>query len=561
MSVTVTGILRDSGGNPAPNKVIKFYTTKGFDGALPSATLEITTSGTGQYDFELSTGIHILSVQYNDSLTKVSKVTVTSDIPSPQTLDSLLAFEAPLLPDEIIIVQGLVAEANAAAVRAETAASSVEGIEAEVESDRQEVANNTAEVAADTAAVADARQEVSDNAAQVAADTITVTNAQADVTSKASQVSTDAAQVSADALSSEENALLAQVWAVGRNPDSTTPSDTNNSKYWSDRAAQFASGALIYGGQFTPTVGAPYPPTTEIDTMYLVNFPDPENTFTYTDGGLSGTTVKNGNAIIYNTPENQFEAQSYVFTGVATVNGKSPDDANNVTINAADVEAYSKGETDYLLAEKANSVDVYTKTESDIRYLTWDLMVGFRFRDSLYGFDRTAIALKGDGTEVLRADFPKLWSVASGIAVSQSLIDADPETYAARYGDGDGAATFTLPNYGLMPWDATAGSYGAAGSTAQDNMPEHGHVTPLVLIGDSSGTTGRIGNNAMELWGTTSTAIPPQPFQQITGLSSANDSSPQDLVNTSNFMVSSDGTIIRPKTNFTDVWIIHGEIA
>lgn len=555
MAVTVSGILRDSGGNPAANDVIKFYTKQGFNGALPSATLEVTTSVTGAYDFELSVGVHLLSVQYNDVLTKVGKVTVTSDMPSPQTLDSLLAFEEPLLPDEIIIVQGLVAEANEDANRAEAAATSVEGIEDEVESDRAEVAANAQQVADDKQAVAFAAAQVDQDKNDVTSMTAQVTSMRDEVESDRAEVSANAVDVNAkaiqvtnDAQDAAESSLLSQMWAVGNNPSNGTPSDTNNAEYWSNRAYQLATGALKYGNQFTPTPGTPYPPVTESDTMYMVNFSDPNGSFTYTDGDLAGTTVINGNAIIYNVQQsgNKYEAQSYVFTGVATVNGKSPDGANNVDITASDVGAYSKGEVDTALGGKANADDVYTKTESDIRYLRWDLMVGFRFRDSLYGFDRTAIALKGDGTELLRSDFPKLWSVASGIAVSQSLIDADPETYAASYGDGDGSTTFTMPNYGLMPWDAAAGAYGAAGTTAEDQMV---NITGTLPSGGyPSGTD-----------------IPTGVFDYTSGFKrGTNQATIDSTIGGFDFDASrqvNTGDHVRPKTNFSDVWIIHGEIA
>lgn len=308
MSVTVTGILRDSGGNPAPNKIIKFYTTKGFDGALPSATLEITTSGTGQYNFELSTGIHILSVQYNDSLTKVSKVTVTSDMPSPQTLDSLLAFEEPLLPDEIIIVQGLVAEANAAAVRAETAASSVEGIEDEVEADRAEVEANAQQVATDAAQVAADTSTTQANADQVAADTVTVTDAQADVTTKTAQVSTDAAQVAEDALSVEENTLLSKEWAVGQSGSgSNVPSDTNNAYYYAMQALSNANQTFVSGGQWDPSVGDEYPNVSSVerDTIWIINLSGTTE-YVFQTGALSGIPTNSGDMLFYDTPSDVF---------------------------------------------------------------------------------------------------------------------------------------------------------------------------------------------------------------------------------------------------------------
>ena len=51
---------------------------------------------------------------------------------------------------------------------------------------------------------------------------------------------------------------------------------------------------------------------------------------------------------------------------VNSVNGQTGD----VIITASNVGAYSKNEVDNLLNSKANSADVYTKTESDAKYLT-----------------------------------------------------------------------------------------------------------------------------------------------------------------------------------------------
>ncbi|MEZ9430699.1 hypothetical protein [Vibrio splendidus] len=101
----------------------------------------------------------------------------------------------------------------------------------------------------------------------------------------------------------------------------------------------------------------------------------------------------------------------------------------------------------------------------------YDGLVGFVLPDSTMQVspDRAFLA---DGAEYNRADYPKLWNKVNGTAmlVSQSLINADPETYAANYGDGDGSTTFTLPNYGLRPHLAAAGVFGAVGSTVEDQI-------------------------------------------------------------------------------------------
>ncbi|TCT70717.1 hypothetical protein [Vibrio crassostreae] len=112
----------------------------------------------------------------------------------------------------------------------------------------------------------------------------------------------------------------------------------------------------------------------------------------------------------------------------------------------------------------------------------YDGLVGFVLPDSTMQVspDRAFLA---DGAEYNRADYPKLWNKVNGTAmlVSQSLINGDPETYAANYGDGDGSTTFTLPNYGLRPHLAAAGAFGAVGTTVEDHIQNiTGYITPVV---------------------------------------------------------------------------------
>lgn len=59
--------------------------------------------------------------------------------------------------------------------------------------------------------------------------------------------------------------------------------------------------------------------------------------------------------------------------------------------------------------------------------------------------------LKADGSIVSRLVDDVLWAHAStsGLVISQTLKDANPEQYAMYYGDGDGSTTFSLPNWYL----------------------------------------------------------------------------------------------------------------
>ena len=124
-----------------------------------------------------------------------------------------------------------------------------------------------------------------------------------------------------------------------------------------------------------------------------------------------------------------------------------------------------------LSSDPSVDTNLYIKGESSILDDMFTLLVGFILPDSTMQVSPDRVFL-ADGAEYNRADYPKLWNKVNGTAmlVSQSLINADPETYAANYGDGDGATTFTLPNYGLRPHLAASGVFGVVGSTVEDHI-------------------------------------------------------------------------------------------
>ncbi|AKU42649.1 tail fiber protein [Vibrio phage H188] len=134
-----------------------------------------------------------------------------------------------------------------------------------------------------------------------------------------------------------------------------------------------------------------------------------------------------------------------------------------------DASVFADGEIGSVKFEQGSTATRHevVKTPSDIT----DMLIGFVLPDSLMSASR-GFAFLADGSEYNRADYPKLWSKVKGTAmlVSQSLINTNPETYAANYGDGDGSTTFTLPNYGLRPHLAAAGAFGAVGSTVEDQI-------------------------------------------------------------------------------------------
>lgn len=181
----------------------------------------------------------------------------------------------------------------------------------------QEVSDNTMLVATHTATVVRKSDEVVVNASMVAEDKAVVVQKASEVASHAvtvanqtASVNQAASEVASNASSASNSALLSQEWAVGRTPPSShaAPSNTNNAMYWAQQAQYNANQTFISGGLFTPSVSAPYPSIEGVvrDTIWIIEFPSEDATFTYTSGQLSGRMVKNGDLLFWDTPENEF---------------------------------------------------------------------------------------------------------------------------------------------------------------------------------------------------------------------------------------------------------------
>ncbi|OEE50488.1 hypothetical protein [Vibrio anguillarum] len=101
----------------------------------------------------------------------------------------------------------------------------------------------------------------------------------------------------------------------------------------------------------------------------------------------------------------------------------------------------------------------------------YDDLVGFILPDSASIFP-LARAFLCDGSDYAVADYPKLMSrvLNTPIMVAQTLIDANPEEYAANYGISADGLSFTVPNYPLRPHVAAAGVFGVVGATVADKI-------------------------------------------------------------------------------------------
>lgn len=254
-------------------------------------------------------------------------------------------------------------------------------------------------------------------------------------------------------------------------------------------------------------------------------------------------------ANLQETPE--WEDGIYQFEETDVVQG-GPQGIDNVpTGQLANRTAYLKQEQDALKKQFDNE-----ETPDPLpQYIQWDHLVGFKLTDSFAGIDRTAIALKGDGTEINRADFPKLlqFAVDNDLLEDQAAIDANPTQYAANYGTGDGSTTFTLPNYGLMPWEAAAGMYGAAGTTVEDAIRNIKGAVWDIAGGDVNNYFGA--NGAFKKQDSSFVNAVRVPEASVTATSFGDGFE----FNASLAVPTSD--VNRPKTHFLDVWIIHGEVA
>ncbi|AUR98047.1 hypothetical protein NVP1246O_40 [Vibrio phage 1.246.O._10N.261.54.E10] len=220
----------------------------------------------------------------------------------------------------------------------------------------------------------------------------------------------------------------------------------------------------------TPTS---YPPGHQIFSGVFANETTGITNLTYIDGRVSFS----GGDLYFAVPNaGGIERLTEFAASVADFDGKPRQMPNTswslvggeyrVSVGVADLAGVPIGSVKFEQGSVATRHDVI-KSNSDII----DLFIGFVMPDSTVSAMRD-FAFLADGAEYNRADYPKLWSIVSNspILVSQSLINGDPETYAANYGDGDGSTTFTLPNYGLRPHLAAAGAFGAVGSTVEDHI-------------------------------------------------------------------------------------------
>lgn len=241
-------------------------------------------------------GLNEFITSTNDTFTVVDALGNTKTIPTYHFYREKLTADTQTSIDKAAEATAAAQTATQKAIETSNNAATVANLKNEVVQKHGEVLSKATTVASQTATVNQKAAEVASNASTVASNTTTTTQ--------------KAAEATAAANTSTNNARLSKEWAVGLTPPAgnTAPSNTNNAMYWAQQAQHNANQTFISGGLFTPTTQTPYPNTTGVvrDTIWLVEFAAASTTFTYTSGQLSGKTVKNGDMIFWDTPENKF---------------------------------------------------------------------------------------------------------------------------------------------------------------------------------------------------------------------------------------------------------------
>lgn len=210
-----------------------------------------------------------------------------------------------------------------------------------------------------------------------------------------------------------------------------------------------------------------------------------------------------------------------------------------------------------LLLVRQGGID-YKQSRNTLLSGLLDMFVGLILPDSTAVVGRD-MAFLADGSTYNRADYPKLWSKIQGtsIVVAQADKDTDPEINSAKYGDGDGTTTFTLPNYSLRPHLAAAGGFGAVGTTTEDQLQ---NITGSFRFGysTSAGFVSISGSEGGSFFGTNSQG------DRVLSTDSAvigNNSNRSDQVNFDASLTARTGTYTEVNSSFVNYYIIHGELS
>ncbi|ENI4487154.1 prophage tail fiber N-terminal domain-containing protein [Vibrio fluvialis] len=526
-SIQVTGVLEDPTTGVESNGELRIISKINYGKTTKNSDSTVVLTSAGAYNFQLAYGKHLIAVKSKDSqvFTNIGTVVVGDGSPSPIDIITLIATSNEE-PDPILITQLQLIAAEAAASADAAAQSEANAAQSESNANDSALSASTSETnaansasSAQTSAVDSAQSEANAaNSATSAAQSETNSANSAlsanDSAADAQLSATNAAQSEANASNSANAAALSETNAAQSAASASDDADR------AEAAALTASSGVIDRGSWDASTG---------------NFPTPtltpeERTDWYrisvagvmSDGVQPDIDASVGDNLYWDK-QNDVWYKIDNTDKVNSVNGKEGD----VVLDASDFDdIYSKTEVDNALLSKANSSDVYLKTDTYSQTeiddaLSWkanssdvyqktetysqtevDSMLSDSAKASFIKFNLFRgmpmsavgptpdpdIFLPAGRVELLRADYPTVFGIVSASAfyTSQATIDADPRQYAGYWGDGDGVNTFTTDDWALMMNIKVAGGYGAAGSTKEDHIQNITGDFQIATSGSSS---------------------------------------------------------------------------
>lgn len=378
-------------GQPASNAQIRFRAVTAVGEIIPGAESMARCGADGTYNisiefarYELATKISTTEFIVHGNVT-INAETQATDLEDLITLIGV----APELSDDLIN------KFNTLTVRAEKAASDAENSAQSASSDAQSASDSLS-------AITPMYQYFNTNYPTFETNYQDFQTKYPDVVSKHAEVVTLAGET-------VTNADLAEKWAT--NPEDTPVEPGKYSAlHWAEKAKYNANQTFISGGLFTPTSSQEYPDVSAIvrDTIWIIEFASHDDTYTFTGGQLSGDTVKNGDMIFWDTPQNTWSIIPTSISGVLSVNGKpgpapvitasdigSPalDGDNNISVNTVKTtkDRYVGTIPSYATIPFRNN----TTNDNDLNFANLDTFKAF-LNYSSADFDITELKYSGE---------------------------------------------------------------------------------------------------------------------------------------------------------------------
>lgn len=364
-SIQVTGVLEDPITGVESDAEIRIISKINYGQTTKNSDSITVLSSSGVYDFQLVYGKHLIAVKSKDSqvFTNIGTVVVGEGSPSPIDIITLIATSSEE-PDPILITQLQLIAAEAAASADSAAQSEANAAQSESNANDSALSASTSETnaansasSAQTSAVDSAQSEANAaNSATSAAQSETNSANSAlsanDSAADAQLSATNAAQSEANASNSANAAALSETNAAQSAASASDDADR------AEAAALTASSGVIDRGSWDASTGSfPTPTLTpeERTDWYRISVAG-----VMSDGFQPDIDASVGDNLYWDK-QNDVWYKIDNTDKVNSVNGKEGD----VVLDASDFDdIYSKTEVDNALLSKANSSDVYLKTET-----------------------------------------------------------------------------------------------------------------------------------------------------------------------------------------------------